>query len=1058
MVGVRTVFICTLAFATNARCGEDLLRNGGFEEGVKTPAGWTFTVFSTKPSRGTYHWSTEAHTGDHAVKLVGVENAGKEAVRYLVFSQPVDVTPGLFRLAGWYKAEGGARAELQVPMYRADFAEKHFSTPTADTIYRKLPAATEWSPFEFDINVKGGTKQILVMLRASDIGAVHYDDVSLTREEAPLVLRLYPAEFGRANTLPLVRGAPNFARFMLIGDRRGIRGEAQIQLDLPGGAGDFGLLPSRTTIDRDGLRYERFHLPIPPERLKSLRPSISHCAVTVWIDAAKMPDTGTVYYRAAVDGKQLAEKQAHIRVLPALPDGPRPRRFGTFFCWGLFGDVPEPLHAAVYDMVRNRMGVRYLLASFGEPEGWRKVLEEGLREDGGVLWANVGDHYLKLMAKKGWETAIVAQGREAFAFDDDRLRKLAPRVDGVFWDWEPANGLRNPLWDDPPTVAAFAAREGLDPDAVTQEALKGELRDRFLRFRTWQLSEVVRLWAQHMHDVKPELDIAICQGSGMPAGRGVDYKAYNDIPRVLHLPMIYTSSAMSFAKNVAEMRAYLPQAELFPMTCTGMLADGGWLAAKSPQAIYFDFVTSALQGCMGCSHWPNLNRGFDMEYVWEVSRAMRDIARVEDVLFEGRPSPEGIAARPLPESEARIRTAAGELLITAPQWDRFALCYTHRLGERSLVSVCNMHGSKPATVEVRIEDAAGSPWLVYDPVTRVALVPKDGQRWSAKQLAGGIMYEVPPASLGMLAIARQAPDGGLSGQVNEADVRTRFERRREEAEATGDIACLRDGGLEIGWADMDGEGNAEVRIASQCQELGIGPSGNLWSWKVRGHDEDLVNRFDGGGACQDRFWWPEDARSSSDGRAEYELVTREIKGGRATVVFRRTLTHWALGGLVIEKTYSIEAAVPRFDLRVTVRNESPTVHELSYWSHNCFRIGNTPTLTLLGADGPKTFAGAQQPREIWAARQGLPADQAALLNAPNAPALVKSSLTLGDPAGHRIVVTADPDSLLQVYRWWDGTEGGRYTLEWMYRKHELLTGHVWTTRVAVGLEGLPGTD
>ena len=189
-----------------------------------------------------------------------------------------------------------------------------------------------------------------------------------------------------------------------------------------------------------------------------------------------------------------------------------------------------------------------------------------------------------------------------------------------------------------------------------------------------------------------------------------------------------------------------------------------------------------------------------------------------------------------------------------------------------------------------------------------------------------------------------------------------------EAEAEGDIASIREGGLEINWADMDGDGNAEVRIASKDQELGIGPSGNLWSWKVRGHDGDLVNRFDGGGACQDRFWWPESARASEDGRAEYELVTREIKGGRATVVFRHALSHWALGGLIIEKSYSVTNG-PKFEVRVTVRNESPDVHEFSHWSHNCFSTGDTPTL-----------------------------------------------------------------------------KGGRYTLEWMYRKQKLLTGQMWTTQ------------
>ena len=137
--------------------------------------------------------------------------------------------------------------------------------------------------------------------------------------------------------------------------------------------------------------------------------------------------------------------------------------------------------------------------------------------------------------------------------------RMAPNVDGVFWDWEPHNAVSNPLWDDPPTVAAFAERERLDAATLTEERLQGELRERFLAFRTWQLGEVLRLWAAYVHDIRPDLTIAICQGSGMPPDRHVDYRAYDDIPNLIHLPMIYTSSPMGFAHNVAGMSAYLPE-------------------------------------------------------------------------------------------------------------------------------------------------------------------------------------------------------------------------------------------------------------------------------------------------------------------------------------------------------------------------------------------------------------------------------------------------------------------------------------------------------------------
>ncbi len=1014
-----------LLVASPLWCGESLLRNGGFEEGTKRPAGWAFIVWSSKPSRGAFKWSTDARAGKRAAGLVGIENAGKEAVRGLIYSDPIDVSTGLYKLSGWYRTQGDAKAQIQIVMYDLDFSIAKFRTRARRKVSRNLPAAPDWSRFSFDVDVRRGIQQIVLLLRGSNIGEVNYDDVAFTRVEAPLVLRLYPAEYGRANTVRLLRDAPNFIHIALIGDRRRIKQPAEVQLDLPEGIGDFGLLGGGAPLVRGGRPYRRFRVPAPSETLARLKRTVSHCYLTVWLDGAKMPQSGTMYYRPVVDGQALQEKQAKIEALPPLPKGPRPRRFHSFFCWGTFSTVPPKLYPAAYDMLRG-MGIDRHLAT-ARPDGWRKYVQDRLRADGGKLWANIPYSVVKAMRRKGWETRIITQGKSFFEIAGDHYRQLAPKVDGVFWDWEPANAIRNPLRDDPATVAAFAKKEGLDPRTLTMDRLKGELRERFLAFRTWQLGQVVRLWAQYVHGRWPDFTIAICQGSGMPPDRGVDYREYNDIPRLVHLPMIYTSSAMSFAKNVAGMREYLPRATLFPMTSTGMVVDSGWIASKPPRGIYFDFVTSALNGSVGCSHWPDLGRGFDMEYVWEVSRAMRDIACVEPFLFDGARAPQHVRVTPLPENEARIKTAKGEVVIASPQWDRFALSYAYRLKERTLVSVCNMHADKPATVQVRVGDAAGDGWSVYDPVAKAALVPTQGKTWPAARLRQGILYEVPPESLGMLVIARDAP-AGLRRETREADVRRRFEARRKEAKSKGDLTSLRAGELEINWADMDGDGNAEVRIASKHQALGIGPSGNLWSWRVRGWEGDLVNRFDGGGACQDMFWWPEAARASQDKRGDYELVTREVKGGRATVVFRRALTHYALGGLVIEKSYAITKDAPRFEVRVTVRNESPEVHEFSYWSHNCFRVGATPSLTITTQGGTQTFSGERQPREIWAARPGLSPDQAALVSKRSSLQITKPTFVLGKPGQMQLWVSTDPKSLLQLYRWWDGTKRGQYTL------------------------------
>ncbi len=854
-----SIFVWTAILLGIVAAAEDnLLSNGGFEQGDTRPLGWGFVVWSRKPSRGRFSWSTDARSGARASRLTGLENAGGEAVRGLIYSDPIPVRPGLYKLAGQYRTAGDARAHLQVLMYSQPVSKGVFSTPPRSKWSRNLPASPAWSGFAFDLNLSPGVRRIVVLLRGTDIGDVDFDDVSLTPVEDALTLRVYPAEYGRGGVVPLVRNSPNFMRVMLMGDRERLGAGAEIQLDLPAGLGDFGLLERLGPITHEEQPYTRFRIPLGADIAARLKATVSHCGLTIWLDPKTVRDGASLYCRSVVAGNVLAETRVRLRVLQPLAPGPRPKRFHNFFCWGLFGNVPEALRESVYDMVRNRMGVDIHLVSRAENSDWLGYLRDRFAVDGGRLWANIPGAYPKAMRRKGWETEIVNAGKSFFARDAGYYRALAGKVSGAFWDWEPANAVRNPLWDDAATVNAFAEREGIDPKALAAPVLqqKTPLKQRFLEFRTWQLGQTMRLWARYVHDMDPDWTVAICQGSGMPPERHVDYRAYADIPNLLHIPMIYTGSAMAFARNVAELREYLPGARIMPMTSTGMVADSGWLMAKTPRAVYFDFITSALLGCTGCSHWPNLERGFDMEYVWETARAMRDIGAVESFLFDGERNPAGVAVRLLPEAEATIQTGRGTVRLTSPQWDRYALPFVHKLGRRTLVAVCNLHEVTPATVEVRVPRHTGSALFAHDPITGEVLVPPSGGAWTAEQLQSGLYYEVPPRSLGMLVLGPDRPPAPAGDRVMEKAVRERYQARCRAAEASGDIRGLSKDGLEIGWADMDGDGNAEIRLASAEQELGFGPSGNLWSWRVGKTGRELISRFDGGGACVDQFWWP----------------------------------------------------------------------------------------------------------------------------------------------------------------------------------------------------------
>jgi hypothetical protein len=917
------------------------------------------------------------------------------------------------------------------------------------------------------------------MLQAYDLGRVCYDDVSLERVDDPLAFRVYPADNGRNNTVPLVRGRPGFFKIELLGDRQRVK-QAELLVDLPGDGGDFGSGGDGTPVlyttswwrngeydavrgeplTRTEGRFARFRVPVPASTLAWMGPTLSHCGVTVWVDPGRLPEQGRLFVRAVVDGSELEEKAYRLRILPALERSARPQRFHGFFAFGAFlgEDVPKPLYETVYDMVRA-MGVTHLLV-YGDQTGqtatplpWRTYLIERLRADGGTLWAQTPPRaYGGLWTGHGaptdgpWASRAIAAGKAYFANDDGYYRTIAPHVDGVFWDWEPYGPEKNPCWNDPATLEAFARRTGRPPVEVTTQRVQGELREEFMAFRHWQLGQFMQLWAAHVHEQRPDLQVGICQGSGLPLGDAADYRAYADIPHVVHLPMIYTSGTVPFIERAAALAKALPGGKIMPMTSTMMLSGEGQHPAKQPRTIHFDYLHTALEGLYGISHWPDLDRGMDMEYVWEILRAMAQIARAEPFLFEGVRDPGEVTARPLPESEARIPTAEGEIVLLSPPWDRLARTYRFRHGRDILVAVSNLSPDSPAAVEVSVRGAAEGDWQAYDPVSGAALVPEGRRTWPAGELQRGILFEVPPQAVGMLVISPDAPSAGGGAAVSEATVRARFEERRRAAQATGSIAAIRSGELVIDWQDMTGDGRPEIRLASPDQQLGLDRgTGMLSSWRVKGRGEDLVHRFEDGGACMDQFWWPPEGRTASSTEARYEVVSREAAGGRARVTFRRTFSEAALSGLVLEKTYSIAETGTALEVKVSVRNESPAPFiDFSYRFHNRLALGEQPTLELSTAGGPLTFDGADQPNEVWAPLAGIPADQSdlAMVNqGPAAGVLDKPVFALGEPGGAKITVTAEP-SLLQVYRW---RSGARYTLEWMYQRQRVPAGQGWTT-------------
>ncbi len=842
-----------------------------------------------------------------------------------------------------------------------------------------------------------------------------------------LGVRLYPAEFGRANTLPLVRNTPSFARFLFVGNPQIIKDELFLIIKMPKGTGDFDLLGNKTEVEINGESYIQFRVKISDDVIKQITPQSSHAIITVWFETSSMPKSGKILYSLEVDGKLFKEKKAIVKVLPPLPEGKRPEHFKTFSAWGSFKNVPKILRKSVLEMLQ-KMGPTAHLISDKTP--WIEYLAKNLSKVGGEPWGNI---------------------------------KYQKEVSTMFYDWEPHSAIQKPHWEDMKSRAEFAKQNNIDLSFITTKRLKGELRDKWFRFRNIEIVSYLKNWAKEIHKIDPDMKFAVAQGSGMPIANHIDYKLYNDIPNLTHMPMIYTSNKMGLAKNLMELRKYLPSAKIFPFISSSMVIDKGWFMSSSPKTIYSHFITSALLGNVGCAYWPDLNRGFDMEYVWEVAKAMRDIGSIENFLVNGEETLAGLSVKALYENEAHLKVGNSVVDIVEPQWNRNSISGAYRLGDDILFYFNNFYEDKLATVEVKIKNAKDGNWYLYNPINKKLLVPQNGKTWSVDKLKAGVVFETNPNDLGVLVASQKLPESISTEVVNELAIRTAFNLRSEKAKAETNLEAMKQGELEINWADMDGDGNAEIRLANSKQELGFGKHGNLWSWKVGDKKQEFVNRFDGSGAFEDRYWWPKGARSSSDGRSDYELVSRKIENGKAIIVMRRDLTHSDLGNMSIEKEYSIKEGDTKIELKVTINNETPDNHIISYWSHNTFLVGNIPVIAVDTKNGKTIIDGSVKEKDRRFVRADLTEDELKfIIPRGERPEDIKQKLEeykkirfttgkfiLGTPNALQLIINTDYDEMLQMFRWWDKTDKSRYTIEWVYKATEIKSGHSWSTKIDV---------
>ncbi len=743
------VFFLAVHFSgREAFAQENLIKNSSFEEASyqdsKIPLFWTINKSSVKDQ---VIRIKDAQSGKFAVKIVSKRGGDKISEAANIVSDTLNIANGLYVLKGWYKSEVNNAASVKYTLLDTlgNFAEE---------IVKKLPASNSWKEFTIPISVwhhyrrkfwyKAG--EIKVELLANNNSTVYFDNISLAKSTDPIVIRLFPTEYGRGY-LPFVKDAPNFIRFMLSGDKNSIIGDVEIELDMPEGTNDYGVFKGGEAVQINGELYKRFHISIPQKQIDKIKEETGHASVTCWFNVDGIKNNKKVYYRASINGKKFTAKETNIKILPPLADGPLPKRFKRVVSWATFGDtykgtsvgdayMPERLYPAIYELVR-KMGFNILMIfDSKERKAWRKYIYEHIKQDGGEIWANIPpEFYQKYVSQKGWETEAINGGLKRISeLCGDYYIKMKQLADAPHFDFEPANAEKQPLWDDIPTKKMFAKKYGYDFSKLTKERLQGKLRQQWMMFRTWQIGEGLRLWAKYVHSINPDWELTVSQGNGNPK-KHINYWVYNDIPNITHMPQIYTGNSMYITRTIVSLIDRYPTAKFLPVISSMVVADKGW-AAVNP--LYSPLVSMAMLGCVGGAQWPDIRRGYDMEYVWQISRAMRDIAYLEDYVYDGKIY-----------DNIDIMAESSEV-----NWEENSFSRAYELNGKILVAFNNMHKTKYAKVKVSLGDISGDGWYVRNPVTGKDINSPSGNSWSSDELNEGLVYSVPKNTLGMLLIYR----------------------------------------------------------------------------------------------------------------------------------------------------------------------------------------------------------------------------------------------------------------------------------------------------------------
>lgn len=1054
---------------------ENVVRNGGFEMGKDFPTGWGWAKWSGEPSSATPALTSDRHTGNQAVQLTGLKNVSdKENVRYLIYSYPVEIRNGIHDLDLWFKTTGNASASVTVQYYDRQPTFGRWDLKPFDASSYTIGTSKTWTYFHRRLSIPKNVKYVMILLRATDMGSVFFDDVSFVRQIQPVTASVFPAEFGREGKVCCLADFFTPVYFEFTGDAPKKQVSAWLHVDIPQEVFAACVNPM-TVTEQSGRRIVSVDV---SQAMEQLQPAFTgHSGAVLWLKTPLGVDGDFLRYHIVYDGGELPSKELKLRVLKGY-DGTKlsSRIFPFSFFWSLLLDAPESIWPGVYNLLRtsgiNVFTTRPMPLDDPNFPPMFRYLEERFRNDGCLVVASVPHSYGKQKpygdpdpdqpprsgAEANWASQIIEMGEKTFEQMDSStlflpkgtgaLKSCKDRIDAYYWDFEPRNEREQPNLDDPLTLTQFAHWSGRDDKTLNKACIREHCLEEFMTFRAWQIGEVIRIFRRWVKRVAPDIEVWVAAGRELPTVRFVDYRLYDDTD-VYHMPMIYTSRVVDWYKTLSNDIRLVPRGKEVFMPTMSNLGDRrhGTYVHNSPGNMRLRFLSAAALGCRGIGHWPDLHRGVDGEYFAEYSRAAWETAAMIDVWKKGKRIDSLFTIEGLPYRTQAFVTPEKTIHEQQPAWKKYLLTFAHQAADGMYMTVLNTYEKEDAFVEIKAPDLTLMRYYVTDPVYKRSIVPnKEQSFWLASQLATeGILINVPAEGAGFVRISTEAPSMEYQDVIVCRELCREYEKRLK-ASSSAESAVIEGDGIRIDFDDVDGDGVIERCVTTPSQTVWINRNGTIIAWQVRGQKNRLVTPGGAQSAAEDRFWLPKDLYGKTPA-AEGEFLAATIEQGVAQATVQEKFSNLALAGVILTKFFKVFADRPGIEVTVDICNQDGLVPiELGYWSANLLGIGLPHANWIYpGPNGIVEFDKHKKKRSLYTHPNDLESEYLKYTEKTSLPPLCGNWCETVDPDNEeKVRLTIDPADLMQLYQW--NHKNGMHTMEWMAKPLQLDVGKTSSMR------------